>query len=218
MREHEHLPDGPAPRRAPRMAATAPRSVLDLQRTAGNRAVNEALAVQRVYTGTHSVQYGPLWNGSGTEMHAELHPKKVTEGTVPSTVPPWWPAPGTPARAWTAGHLVQGHLLNHNIGGPGNTMSNLTPLTRSANGQHHGKVEKTVKKALLEHGHVVEYNVKADYTGHPSAAQIGAPPGVAKAVTPTMAKGIAAEYTIYVNGKDKGGDRWEITNETSAFK
>lgn len=150
--------------------------------------------------------------------HAELHPKHVTQGTVPSVLPPWWPDPGTAARDWTAGHLVQGHLLNHNIGGPGDTMSNLTPLTRSANGQHHGKVEKTVKKALLEHRRVVEYNVKADYSGHPTAQQLGATPAVAKAVAPSMAKSIAAEYTIYAGGKDQGGDRWEITNEGSAFK
>ncbi|GIG68493.1 DNA/RNA non-specific endonuclease [Phytomonospora endophytica] len=218
MRDREPLPEVPEPRRAPPRMTATPRSILDLQRAAGNRATAEALSVQRKYTGQHHVQYGPLWNGSGTEMHAELHPNKLENGTVPSVVPPWWPDPGSPARDWTATHLVQGHLLNHNVGGPGNTMKNLTPLTRSANSQHHGKVEKTVKKALLEHKQVVEYNVKADYSGHPSAAQLGAPPAVAKAVAPTMAKSISAEYTVYEGGKDKGGTRWEITNEGSAYK
>lgn len=220
MREYAEAPE-PAPRAAPRprMATSAPMSILDLQRTAGNRAAT--IAVQRKYTGKHYVEYGPLDNGSGTIMHAELHPKKVTEGSVPSVVPPWWPDAGTKAREWTAAKLVQGHLLNHHLGGPGNTMKNLTPITRSTNSTHLHKVESTVKKAVLSDKRVVEYRVDADYSGHPSSAQLGNPaPGVYKAVAPGMPKKIAADYTVYdAHGKDTGfGTRWEINNEIGAFK
>ncbi|GLZ80797.1 hypothetical protein Afil01_56040 [Actinorhabdospora filicis] len=220
MHEYEIRPEHAAPARAkPRMSTSAPMSILDLQKAAGNKAVSNAIAVQRKYTGKPYIEYGGLYNGSGTIMHAELHPGKLPEGSVPSVVPPWWPDEGTAARKWTAAKLVQGHLLNHNIGGPGNTMKNMTPITRSTNSTHLHKVETFVKKALLQDKKVVEYEVSADYSGHPTSEQLGSPTSaIYKAVAPGMAKKIVADYTLYEGGKDAGGGRWEIANEIGAFK
>ncbi|MCP4289272.1 MAG: hypothetical protein GY792_33435, partial [Gammaproteobacteria bacterium] len=47
-------------------------------------------------------------------------------------------------------YYVRGHLLNHNLGGPGNTWANLTPLTQKANQDHHADFESRVKRAVNE--------------------------------------------------------------------
>lgn len=41
--------------------------------------------------------------------------------------------------------MVQGHLLNEKLGGPGSDMRNLTPFAKSTNSQHHAYVEKKAK-------------------------------------------------------------------------
>jgi hypothetical protein len=46
-------------------------------------------------------------------------------------------------------YYIQGHLLNHNLGGP-NEKSNLTPLKRSTNSEHEAIIEKSLKKHYLE--------------------------------------------------------------------
>lgn len=51
-------------------------------------------------------------------------------------------------------YYVRGHLLNNNLGGPGNAWKNLTPLTQTANNKsvesHLHGFEAKVKKAVLE--------------------------------------------------------------------
>ncbi len=59
---------------------------------------------------------------------------------------------------------VQGHLLNRLLGGPGNDIKNLTPLTYKANGDHEREAESEVKS--LVHGdqkQAVFYKVKVIY-------------------------------------------------------
>jgi hypothetical protein len=53
---------------------------------------------------------------------------------------------------------VQGHLLNHNVGGVGRRF-NMTPITKKANSDHKLIVERDVKKAVSE-GKVLHYTVK----------------------------------------------------------
>jgi len=43
---------------------------------------------------------------------------------------------------------VRGHLLNENLGGPGNKWENLTPLTQAANGEHKRDFENAVKRTV----------------------------------------------------------------------
>ncbi len=45
-------------------------------------------------------------------------------------------------------YYIKGHLLNDNLGGPGNTWDNLTPLTQAANSDHKNQFEKFVKLAV----------------------------------------------------------------------
>jgi hypothetical protein len=69
-------------------------------------------------------------------------------------------------------YYVKGHLLNENLGGPGNTWSNLTPLTQGANGQHKNQFENAVKIAVNGQpsgysgttlGNVKSFSVQANY-------------------------------------------------------
>lgn len=79
----------------------------------GSRTAADGPAVQRTYRGPRPT-HGPLHQGAGTCMHAELHPGQLPKGsgTVSTVKPPWWPAAGTPTGDWFPSTMVQGHLLN----------------------------------------------------------------------------------------------------------
>lgn len=73
-----------------------------------------------------------------------------------------------------ASAFVQGHLLNHHIGGPGLAF-NLTPITGNgaglgsayANRVHLDQVETHVKREVLVNKNIVRYKVTAVYSAHP---------------------------------------------------
>lgn len=67
---------------------------------------------------------------------------------------------------------VQGHLLNRLLGGPGNTIENLTPLTYEANGDHERNAESEVKSLVNDKNKAVKYVVKVHY---PSRSKTDAP-------------------------------------------
>ncbi|GIG68492.1 DNA/RNA non-specific endonuclease [Phytomonospora endophytica] len=227
---HDHATDRPTPPpRAvvrSRLGVSPSHALLGLQRTAGNAAV--ALAVQRKYAGFPYIDFGLLSDDCGTEMRAELHPGKLEKGSKPAVRPSWWPKSGSmptkggeDAADFFSTYMVQGHLLNEKVGGTGKSMENLTPLTKSANSQHHSKVEKRVKSEVKKNKHVVEYHVTAQYGKHPNAKDMGATGAAAKYIddnfTDMMAGKLRAEYTVYKKtakgGKELFGDAWEITNE-----
>ncbi|CQR59545.1 eCIS core domain-containing protein [Streptomyces leeuwenhoekii] len=175
------------------------------------------LPVQRAFAGAPYVNYGGVnGNGVGTTMHAELWPGQLGKGSAPQEQPSWWPKGGATG-TWFQNFMVQGHLLNHNVGGPG-VMKNMTPITASANSAHHAKVEKSVKDEVLNKGHVVEYDVKADYSTHPAAKDFKTGDANVDAdidanYAAKLAGKIHAEYTIYdTNGNELRGDAWEIEN------
>ncbi|MBD3421980.1 MAG: DUF4157 domain-containing protein [Chitinivibrionales bacterium] len=63
-------------------------------------------------------------------------------------------------------YYVRGHLLNDNLGGPGNTWDNLTPLTQGANnrdGDSHLHGFETPVKNAVEDGKIVNFVVHANY-------------------------------------------------------
>lgn len=65
-------------------------------------------------------------------------------------------------------YYVAGHLLNNNLGGPGNNWKNLTPLTQSANTKdHEPNFEKFVKEAVNKNKKTVDFVVSAIYGSHP---------------------------------------------------
>lgn len=148
----------------------------------------------------YNISYGGLQNGAGTDMHVYINGKNdpdLHKGSAPSVVPPWWPAAGTHARNYLAQYAVQGHLLNEHLGGPGNNMANLTPITKSTNTTHFHKIEDIVKQAIAaDYG--VEYRVRATYGQGPSLADFGpAPPAGLAGVLSYFADTIGADYDIY---------------------
>lgn len=153
----------------------------------------------------YDMTYGPLVNDCGSDMHVLIYGKNdpdISKGGVPSVVPNWWPTafnePDGPTRTYFSNYVVQGHLLNNNIGGPGNTMSNLTPITKSTNTTHLTNIEKAVKTEVLDNNMWVEYRVRADYSSHPAAVDfgMGVPAGVSKYLN-KMAGTIGADYDVY---------------------
>ncbi|HEX3763295.1 MAG TPA: DUF4157 domain-containing protein [Kofleriaceae bacterium] len=120
----------------------------------------------------HAVRFGGLVNDCGSSMEAWLYPSDKTVGSAPSVRPSWWTAmnsdPGTDG-SWVSNNVVQGHLLNHNLGGPGDDMRNLTPFAKSTNSQHHTFVEKAAKD-IKARGNIMHYKVAVDYSKSPPAA------------------------------------------------
>lgn len=153
----------------------------------------------------YDMTYGPLNNGSGTDMHVLIYGKNdpdLGDGGPPSVVPPWWPTPtnepSAAVRNYFSKFVVQGHLLNNQLGGPGDDMQNLTPITRSTNTTHFTNVEREVKREVLTNNMWVEYRVRAFYNTHPNAVDFGdgVPPGVGKYLN-YMAGEIGADYDVY---------------------
>lgn len=172
----------------------------------------------------YKIKYGKLQNDCGTDMHVTIFGKSdpdLGSGSSPKTVPNWWPASG-PARDWLGKYAVQGHLLNEKLGGPGDTMKNLTPITKSTNSTHFKKVEDAVKADVLTNDRTVEYHVYPRYSGKTKAADFGTgvPAGVAT-LLPNFADELICDYTSWdKSGKVVGGlpGELEIKNEGSHKK
>jgi hypothetical protein len=60
-------------------------------------------------------------------------------------------------------YYIRGHLLNHHLGGPGGTWSNLTPIDRSANSTMSADFEEPVKTRVLDKGRTAHFRVTAHY-------------------------------------------------------
>jgi len=92
--------------------------------------------------------YGPLRNGWGTFARVKYMQAEHPIGSSPSV--------GNDSnfeyiniRRKDNGSLyVKGHLLNDNLGGPGTTWKNLTPITGAANSDHKVNFEKVPKIAV----------------------------------------------------------------------
>ena len=92
--------------------------------------------------------YGPLRQGFGTLARLTFLQAHHDEGSGPSVK-------NTPEfnsinirRKGEGAFYVKGHLLNDNLGGPGDTWSNLTPITVQANSDHKNDFENPVKTAV----------------------------------------------------------------------
>ena len=201
-------------------ASASPASASPVSASPGQRYATGAqgvLAVQRL-----NVVYGGVnQDDVGTTMQAMINPNKPQMGSRPSVRPNWWPGCTTAAgQAWMRSYMVQGHLLNEQVGGPGNTMDNLTPITKSTNSQHHAKVERDVKQ--LAKTNLVEYHVTADYSQHPTGADLAGNQAAAAIkndlnanVAPKLAGKLHAEYTAYhpQTNQPVSWDSWDIWNE-----
>ncbi|MFK7868711.1 MAG: DUF4157 domain-containing protein [Roseobacter sp.] len=97
--------------------------------------------------------YGGLVSHQGSSATvARLTNEIPTGGGRPTVKDGHWPVLGQ--RGGRSTYYVLGHLLNDNLGGPGNTWKNLTLLTQTANNKskdsHLHGFETKVKKAVLE--------------------------------------------------------------------
>ena len=109
-------------------------------------------------------QFGALnADGCGTWMEAYINSGfDDLEGTEPlsGTWPPFWNGAVKPT---SSAYWVRGHLLNHNLGGPGE-QRNLTPITKKANSQHHSLIEALLKAAADTRAQTIHYRVDALYS------------------------------------------------------
>lgn len=132
-------------------------------------------------------EYGPLVYGFGGSVRVKRM-KNPSYGSGPSVDEnPWWQK--LRKRGYKNGSFyIRGHLLNDNLGGPGNTWNNLTPLSGKVNNwgpESHLKLfEKPVKDLVLKGDKkTVDFYVEARYGRTPQTAKI----------TEFRAKGSAAD-------------------------
>lgn len=85
-------------------------------------------------------------------------PKQGTTGSVPDSSKNKVFDKLNYRRSGKGSYYVKGHLLNHNLHGPGKWF-NMVPLSRKGNSNHEKQVESKVKKAVLKKGEVVRYKV-----------------------------------------------------------
>ncbi|MEU6326334.1 DUF6531 domain-containing protein [Streptomyces sp. NPDC047049] len=159
--------------------------------------------------------YGPLTNGAGSSMKVKLGPGSNLTGKSPSVKPAWWPTGNGPTALWFQKQMVQGHLLNEHLGGPGHTLSNLTPLTKTGNLNHLNSIERTVKKEVAA-GNTVEYEVIAHY-GKVTGADLGATGQVAADIDRNYSSLIPEYLSCYATVYDKQGahmygEGWQVRN------
>lgn len=104
----------------------------------------------------------------GTGMSGYLHDwNHSPEGSGPSVAPSWWPSKQDATYkaqykticGWFSRYMVQGHLLNENLGGPGSDMRNLAPITKVANSEHLHQIEEQAKSLNIEDDESINYTV-----------------------------------------------------------
>ena len=94
--------------------------------------------------------YGSLVNGFGSSASVLRLTPIHLNGSSPSRGDmgnPLWSKVAT-RKQGEGVYYIKGHLLNDNLGGPGSTWDNLTPLTQAANSDHKNNFEKLVKRAV----------------------------------------------------------------------
>ncbi len=110
------------------------------------------------------VAYGGMKSsGFAASMSAPaLSMADLGKGSGPTTAPhKVYDALNQRRQSGGASFYIRGHLLNDQLGGPGEWY-NMTPLSRSGNAKHHNEVEKQAKAAVRA-GRIVEYSVVPSY-------------------------------------------------------
>jgi hypothetical protein len=92
------------------------------------------------------------------------------DGSEPDNKSPWWPF--FQGRHKLSGlYWVQGHMLNHNVHGPGTT-NNLVPISNTLNTNMSAMVEELVKK-MVNQGKILRYVVQAHWDGFKASGALG---------------------------------------------
>ncbi len=113
--------------------------------------------------------YGGRASGFGTSASVEQL-RKVSYGSGPTQDGGHWDT--LRKRMFGGGtYYVRGHLLNDNLGGPGNTWDNLTPLTQAANNSSKASMlhqfETPVKDEVIDKKGTANFTAVANYGGWP---------------------------------------------------
>ncbi len=143
--------------------------MVNLMNTLGNT-METILELSAMTVPASAVTYGALNSGQqGTLMHAKVLSTNYVEGSVPKEDSTVMATIKTNRNEGRSIRYVEGHLLNHNLGGKGE-LYNQTVLSRKANKAHLDEVEAEVKR-LINAGRVLEYTVTPDYaTALPATA------------------------------------------------
>ncbi len=101
-------------------------------------------------------------NGSNVPQHITAIMKKPPDGGRPSVSPPGW--------AWLQEHVeklkgnwVRFHIINQNLGGPGNQTWNLVPTSVGVNNTFNREIEEPAKKSALTDDHWTYVDVELKY-------------------------------------------------------
>ncbi|WP_172201388.1 DUF4157 domain-containing protein [Niveibacterium sp. COAC-50] len=122
-----------------------------------------------------SVSYGGVdAQRGGKSMTADPLTPEHGAGSSPSVVPPIWAAVNQRRNGKRL--YVMGHLLNNKLGGPGDNIANLTPITFSCNAAHQAAVESTLKSMINTARKFVYYKVSVKYPRSPVATPPEAAP------------------------------------------
>ncbi|MCH7400362.1 hypothetical protein ACFOUP_07720 [Belliella kenyensis] len=108
-----------------------------------------------------NIIYGDMENEMGTKMEALILTKKGANGSEPTQSKHPIFDDLLLRRDGGRSYYIRGHLLNHNIHGPGE-WKNMTPLSQEGNKTHLKEAEEIIKIAVLSGG-IVYYEVIPDY-------------------------------------------------------
>lgn len=109
----------------------------------------------------HNTQTTKFGSPVGEFMEASILTSVGPEGTVPTSATHPLYDDLSLRKNGSSNYYIRGHLLNHNIHGPG-TWQNMTPLSGSGNGLHERSAESAIKNAV-DNGKIVYYSVRPVY-------------------------------------------------------
>lgn len=103
--------------------------------------------------------------GAGMEMgkHLVVSPLSLDPGGLAGSQPTYTTGLGALLKLNYPDYIVEGHLLNHKLHGPGNVSWNLTPIAKQTNSDMNAKFERFAKQHILDGGKVVKYEVEVEY-------------------------------------------------------
>ena len=103
--------------------------------------------------------------GAGMEMgkHLVVSPLSLDPGGLAGSQPTYTTGLGALLKLNYPDYIVEGHLLNHKLHGPGNVSWNLTPIAKQTNSDMNNKFEHFAKDHILDEGKVVKYEVEVEY-------------------------------------------------------
>jgi hypothetical protein len=128
-------------------------------------ATSTASFIPRSDNASSEFVFGPLVTGFGSSVRVARLTKNHPDGSGPSAEGGYWDALRTRMDGGST-YYVRGHLLNDNLGGPGNDWRNLSPLTQATNNRSALSMLHTFEnsvKTAVNGGAAVEFIVTMSY-------------------------------------------------------